>query len=120
MLFRHIVEKLIQLTGAGESEEGQRLDAVTKHLQSLPMETLLKLQLLMYFGRGDDPDIYALFEYLSDPAVTPDAADVIRTLATKRPLAEYLSRGVQALDKAGIDLETLPKFGPIPFSKTVH
>ncbi len=57
MLFRHIVEKIIQLTGAGDSEEGQQLDAVTKHLQSLPMETLLKLQLLMYFGRGDDPDI---------------------------------------------------------------
>lgn len=120
MLFRHIVEKIIQLTVADENEEGQRLDAVTKHLQSLPMETLLKLQLLMYFCRGDDPDIYALFEYLSDPAVTPDDADVIRTLATKRPLAEYLSSGVQALDKAGIDLETLPKFGSIPFSKTVH
>lgn len=47
MLFRHIVEKIIQLAGSVESEEGQRLDAVAKHLQILPMETLLKLQLLM-------------------------------------------------------------------------
>ena len=98
--FIAVVEHVIWLAGG----RGDNLRVVEAYLNRLPAQTVLKLQTLMYFGRGDDTDLRRLHAYLREN--TDDKSDAVQTICEKLlALSEYLARAVKIADKR-IDLES--------------
>ena len=58
----------------------------------------------MYFGRGDDDDIFSLHEHLK--TVSPTREDLIRNVSGKIPaLSSYLSNAIKKAEELGINIE---------------
>lgn len=89
----------------GYFEATEFLDRKIKlYLESLPETELRKLQTLVYFGRGDDDDIFSLHEHLT--SVSPTREDVIRTVVEKAPaLSTYLLTALRRVERSGIDID---------------
>jgi|SRR5579862_1231961 len=78
-------------------------EALKTYLSGLADETVLKLQTLMHFGRGDSPDLHWLHGHLKERTPTKD--DAVRTMMEKAALRDYLARGLQLATESGTDLE---------------
>jgi hypothetical protein len=76
-------------------------------LGRLDEDTVYKLALIMYLGRGDFDtsdlagDYQALRENFDGPA------DVISQMMEKAPLADYLTEGMTILEDQGLDLDKM-------------
>lgn len=77
-------------------------------LRSLSAETIYRLILLMYLGRGDfGPEfLSAAYETLKKTFGAPEGA--ISQMMGKAPLAEYLSDGLSELERHRISVDGLP------------
>jgi hypothetical protein len=82
-------------------------DELRKLLASLPAEDVYKLALMMHLGRGDfgTDELAENFENLKASLETPELA--MTHLINKAPLAEYLSDGLEELERHGIDVDQL-------------
>lgn len=79
--------------------------ALVAHLTRVEHEQLLKLQSLMYFGRGDDDDLKALYE---DFLERPEKHEItVDGMVSKSPLDEYLADALAKAKRLGIDIDTL-------------
>ncbi len=76
-------------------------------LMDLPEDTLYKLALIMYLGRGDfrAEDLPRQFEYLKNTFTKPEW--VISQMIEKASLADYLTDGLAELKRHEIDLDHL-------------
>jgi Protein of unknown function (DUF3775) len=85
-------------------EEGELKD----FLRSLPPETINRLTLLMYLGRGDfgADDLPERYEDLKRTFGKTDWA--VSQMMGKAPLADYLSDGLLELKRHGIPVDNLP------------
>ncbi len=95
-----VVKHLIWRTG------GRRINfsLVEADLRKLPEQTVLKIQTLMYFGRGDDSNLRRLQASLLED--TEDKSDAIETICGKLLyLSEYLTRALEKAQKRQIDLD---------------
>jgi Protein of unknown function (DUF3775) len=95
-LFSEEADKLAKAPRPAKAE-------LKKYLMSLPDEIVFKLQTLMYFGRGDDPDLHGFHKSLKEQ--TPTKGDAIRAMMEKAPLGEYLANGLRLASAHGIDVE---------------
>lgn len=80
-------------------------------LGSLPSETIYRLILLMYLGRGDfgTDDLPGRYEALKQTFGKPEWA--VSQMMEKGPLAEYLSDGLLELKRHRIPVDDLPLAG---------
>lgn len=77
---------------------------LARFLEMPSLSELLKLQTLVYFGRGDDEDIRRLHEHLKE--TTPNREDVTRTLISKiGALTRYLESALARAEERGMDIE---------------
>jgi hypothetical protein len=97
------------LVNAGEDSgppppEEKKLRAL---LAKLPEDTVYRLALLMYLGRGDfgTEDLPGHFDSLR--RALGDKAAAANRLADTTPLADYLSDGLAELNNIGIDVDRL-------------
>lgn len=79
-----------------------------KFLRSLPPETIYRLILVMYLGRGDfgADDLAGSYEDLKQTFGEPEWA--ASQMTEKAPLAEYLSDGLSELKRQRIPVDDLP------------
>lgn len=77
-------------------------------LRSLPSETIYRLILVMYLGRGDfgTDDLPGSYEALKQTFDNPEW--VASQMMEKVPLAEYLSDGLLELERHRIPMDDLP------------
>jgi hypothetical protein len=77
-------------------------------LRSLPSETIYRLTLVMYLGRGDfgTDDLPGNYEALRQTFGKPEGA--ASQMMEKVPLAEYLSDGLSELERHRIPVDDLP------------
>jgi hypothetical protein len=76
-------------------------------LHRLPEETVYKLGLIMYLGRGDfdTRDLSAQYQTIKENFGSPAA--VIAQMMEQAPLADYLEEGMAVLRSQHIDLDKL-------------
>ncbi len=76
-------------------------------LDRLPEETVYKLALIMYLGRGDfdTSDLTAEYQALRENFDSPSA--VIAEMMEKSPLVDYLTEGLAILANQGIDVDKM-------------
>ena len=80
------------------------LHALTQFLNSLELETLRRIEAIMYSGRDNEPAT-TLKEQLKLPHETKK--DVVRTITEKRMnLDVYFDRGLDRARRDGIDIES--------------
>ncbi len=78
-------------------------------LEHLPDEVIWQLALIVYLGRGNfaRDDLPTSYKKIKREFEKPEWA--VNQLLVMSPLADYLSMGLEALNKRGIDLDTLPQ-----------
>ena len=79
--------------------------ALVDYLTSLPADVFFKLRTLMYVGRGDSDDIIGPHAHLGDDPNDKDLA--ASSMVEKTPLPRYLRRGLEAAERASIDLDSV-------------
>lgn len=103
---RNVLEIIdhIQTLLLGSADKAQAEDFLRKLLDGLDLETLRRVEAVMYSGRGDGSPV----EVRPVLAVNhPTKDDVVRTIIEKLPnLDDYLERGLDRAKAEGIDLDT--------------
>jgi hypothetical protein len=81
---------------------------LSNFLRSLPSETIYRLSLVMYLGRGDFgvDDLPGSYEALKQTFGQPERA--ASQMMEKAPLADYLSDGLSELKRHRIPVDDLP------------
>ena len=76
-------------------------------LLGLPAAEIYMLTLIMYMGRGDfsPEDLLGKYHQLSDTFKKPTWA--VKQMIDKVTLAQYLSKGLERLSEAGIEVDNL-------------
>ena len=98
---------VVDMTVLGPPPPNEELE-LEHFLQSLPPETLYRLILLMYLGRGDfgTSNLAGAFMHVKDTFDKPEWA--ISQMMGKATLAEYLSDGLSELKRHHIPVDDLP------------
>jgi hypothetical protein len=80
---------------------------LTKFLYAQNVAVIYTLVLIMYAGRGDFPidDFMTQYEEMGDTFDKPDYA--VNQMMEKVPLPDYLQSGLDLLEQAGINVDTL-------------
>jgi hypothetical protein len=76
-------------------------------LKRLSADTVYKLALIMYLGRGDFDTTDLPAEYQAIKAGFESSAALIAQMLENAPLADYLEEGMAMLTSHGIDLDKL-------------
>jgi hypothetical protein len=91
-------------SGPPSAEEEQLVELIGK----LPADKVYQLLLLMYLGRGDFEarNLARIYQELKRQFAEPEwaAAQILE----KSPLVDYLTRGMDKLQRQNIDLDNLP------------
>ena len=88
----------------GQQRTAQAETFLRELLDGLDLDTLRRVEAVMYSGRGDGSPV-ALRPELAENHPTKD--DVVRTIIEKLPnLDDYLERGLDRAKAEGIDLDT--------------
>ncbi len=77
--------------------------ALCDYLLGLDLDTVRKLQQLMYAGRGDGTFTPGFHAHLV--SVAPALSIIVACMVGKSPLATYLAHGLTRADAEGVDLE---------------
>lgn len=94
----------VQAILVGSSETAQAEAFLRELLDGLDLDTLRRVEAVMYSGRGDGSPV-ELPPELAENHPTKD--DVVRTIIEKLPnLDDYLERGLDRANAEGIDLDT--------------
>ena len=97
----------IMRPGEDEGPPSPEEQTLRELLEGLPEDTLYKLALLMYLGHGRFGTDHLAAEYMELKETFGPRDEAVAVLAGDYSLGYYLSRGLEELKKAGIDVDKM-------------